>query len=553
MPAAFLREHKAELAVFAAAAAVFAPSLFFGYVQDDFNLVVHNPFLRRWDRLGELLLSGYWQPWAGASATVSIYRPVVALSFFLQAQTLDAPWAFHAANVLLHAGVSALLASTLRRWLAPGAALLAALLFAVHPANAEAVARVTSRPYLLCALFLLCAWRGLEDGRARAACLWYALALGSLETAALFPAAFALFVHWRRGPLALRAEARAQAALWGVLAAYFALRAVLLPGALIQGGTPYFGAVGAWVKLLTLARFWTACYLLPLVTGTGVVLDAMRPFFPDAAPGDPVAMLLLAGWAAFFAAAARAAWRREAWGFWTLWAGLFILPNSHLLFRYDTLGAARFLYLPSLGLCALAAPTALRPGRAPALAAAAAVLWFAGRTLAVAGAYRDSRTYWTAVLAQNPRSSAAFDSIGVAQAEEGDLAGAEASFTRSIAADPTRPEAYYNLARLRMDGGRLAEAEELLAKASLANPKDPDTLVLRALAAEGLGRPADAERLYAEALAVKPWDAAARFNLGRLLWARGERAAAAEHWRAFLAEHPGDPDAPGLRALLAAR
>lgn len=551
MGAAFLEEHRSELAVFAAAAAVFAPSCFFGYVQDDFNLLVHNPFLRHWGRLGDLLLSGYWQPWAGASATVSIYRPVVSLSFFLQAQTLDRPWAFHAANVLLHAGVSALLASTLKRWLAPGAALLAALLFAVHPVNAEAVARVTSRPYLLCALFLLCAWRGIEDGRARAAGLWYALALGSLESAALFPAAYALFVHWRRGPRALRAEAWTHAALWGVLAAYFALRAVLLPGALIAGGTPYFGSTGTWVKLLTLARFWTSCYLLPLATGTGVVLDAMRPFFPDAAPADPVAMLLLAGWTAFFAAAVRAAWRREAWGFWTLWAGLFILPNSHLLFRYDTLGAARFLYLPAIGLFAAAA-SALPAGRGPVLAAAAAVVWFAGRTLATEGAYRDSRTYWTAVLAQNPRSSAAYDSIGVVQAQEGDRAGAEASFTRSIAADPTRPEAYYNLAKLRLEGGRLEEADELLAKASLANPKDPDTLVLRALAAEGLGRAADAERLYAQALAVKPWDSAARFNLGRLLWGRGERAAAAEHWRAFLAEHPDDPDAAQVRALLAA-
>ncbi|MBI5596097.1 MAG: tetratricopeptide repeat protein [Elusimicrobia bacterium] len=552
MPAAFLKEHKAECLVFAAAAAVFAPSCFFGYVQDDFNLLVDNPFLRDGRHLGRLLLSGYWQPWAGASATVSIYRPVVSLSFFLQAQTLDEPWAFHAANVLLHAGASALLASTLKRWLAPGAALLAALLFAVHPVHAEAVARVTSRPYLLCALFLLPAWRRLEDGRPRAACLWYALALGSLESAALFPAAYALFVHWRRGPRALRAEARTHAALWGVLAAYFALRAVLLPGALIAGGTPYFGATGAWVKLLTLARFWSSCYLRPLVTGTGVVLDAMRPFFPDASPTDPVAMLLLAGWAAFFAAAARAAWRREAWGFWTLWAGLFILPNSHLLFRYDTLGAARFLYLPSMGLFALAASAALRPGKAPALAAATALLWFAGRTLASEGAYRDSRTYWTAVLAQNPRSGAAYDSIGVVQAQEGDRAGAEAGFLRSIEADPTRPEAYYNLAKLRLDDGRLREADELLAKASLANPKDPDTLVLRALAAEGLGRAANAERLYAQALAVKPWDSVARFNLGRLLWGRGERAAAAEHWRAFLAEHPEDPDAAQVRALLAA-
>ncbi len=441
---------RSEGLVFAAACAVYARSTAFGYVQDDFNLLVHNPLLRTWRHLHRLLLMGYWQPWAGDSSPVSIYRPVVSLSYFLQVQTLDAAWAFHAVNVLLHASTAALLAATLKRWLRPGAALLAGLLFAVHPVQAEAVVRVASRPDLLCALFLLASWGLLEDGRLAAGCAGFALALGSLESAAMFPAAYALFAQWRRGDL--RAEARRHAALWAVLAAYLALRAWLLPGPLIKGGTDYFASTGTWVKLLTLSRFWFLHYLSPLAAGLGLFHDPMRPFFPDAAAADPFAILLLAGWAGLFAAAAAAAWRRSAWGFWTLFGGLFLLPTSHLLFRYDTLGAARFLYLPSVGFFVIAAAAAERfaARRGAFLAAAAAVTALACRTLAVQGAWRDNRTYWTAVLAENPRSSAAFDSIGVAQAVEGDAVGAEASFTRSIAADPTRPEGYYNLAKLRL-------------------------------------------------------------------------------------------------------
>lgn len=542
-------DRKEEGLAFAAGCAAFARSAGFGFVQDDFDLLVYNPFLHDWRHLPRLLLGGYWEPWAGASSPVTVYRPVVSLSFFVQSQTRHAPWAFHAVNVLLHGCVAALLAGLLKRWLKPGTALLAALLFAVHPVQAEAVARVASRPDLLCALFVLAAWGLLEDGKPGTACLAYALALGSLESAVMFPASYAVFEHWRRGPDGLRSRLRTHAALWGVLAAYLALRLVLLPGPLIRGGTPYFGAAGTWVKLLTLSRFWFTCYLLPLATGWGVFLDAMRPFFPDASPKDPAAMLLLAGWAGLFAAAARAAWRREAWGFWTLFAGLFLLPTSHLLFRYDTLGAERFLYIPSMAFFAAAARAAERLPRR-ALAAAAVVACLAGRTLATEGVWRDNRAYWTAVLAQNPRSSAAHDSVGVSQAEEGDAAGAEDSFRRSIGLDPSRPEGYYNLAKLLIDAGRLPEAEALLARARLGNPKEPDTLVLSAVVCERLGRAAQAEGFYAQAIAVKPWDAVARYNLGLLLWRRGERAAAAEHWRQFLVYRPDDPGAADVRRLL---
>jgi Flp pilus assembly protein TadD len=84
----------------------------------------------------------------------------------------------------------------------------------------------------------------------------------------------------------------------------------------------------------------------------------------------------------------------------------------------------------------------------------------------------------------------------------------------------------------------------------LGNPKEPDTLVLSAVVCEGLGRLGEAEAFYAQAIAVKPWDAVARFNLGRLLWRRGERAAAAEHWRQFLFYRPDDPSAADVRRLL---
>ncbi len=86
----------------------------------------------------------------------NLYRPLVSMSYAIQWWLHgDRPWAFHLVNVLLHGAVCACVAELARRLIGRSAAWVAGLLFAVHPIHSEAVALVSGRPELMCALGIL--------------------------------------------------------------------------------------------------------------------------------------------------------------------------------------------------------------------------------------------------------------------------------------------------------------------------------------------------------------------------------------------------------------
>ena len=95
-----------------------------------------------------------------APVETRVYRPAYlvygALAYRLWGSRT---WAWHAANVFLHAAASCLVLVTLRRifGLPPCAALLAALLWAIHPVHVQAVTWVTAAAYIQMGLFLLIA------------------------------------------------------------------------------------------------------------------------------------------------------------------------------------------------------------------------------------------------------------------------------------------------------------------------------------------------------------------------------------------------------------
>ena len=127
-----------------------------GFVFDDHALVVENPLVRESPaRIGGLFLHS---PERAGFA----YRPVRVLSYqvdHLLAGGMD-PRVFHLSNLVYHVLATWLLWSLARAMLdSDPAAMVAASLFAVHPLGSEAVAYVSGRRDLLCALFALLALR----------------------------------------------------------------------------------------------------------------------------------------------------------------------------------------------------------------------------------------------------------------------------------------------------------------------------------------------------------------------------------------------------------
>ena len=215
--------------------AVFANTLSLGFVWDDAVIVTAGHRIHRLSEIPSLFtshaFSGAGDLAARREKVIEYYRPVWTLSLSLDAAIWkDRAFGYHLTNVLLHAAAS-VTALALFRALLPGSglALLGALLFAVHPVHAEAVAWVSSAQRVArgrvpvprdARLRPLSRDREASLRAARAPRIRAGAALK--ETAVMFPALALLYESrpgraaarpWRVGPLALTAIATGYVAL----------------------------------------------------------------------------------------------------------------------------------------------------------------------------------------------------------------------------------------------------------------------------------------------------------------------------------------------------
>ncbi len=169
-------------AAWIAAAAVLAylPSLAGAFQFDDFNVIVHDSTVHAWDAFFRHAGSGL--------------RPLLKASYTLNWTLGPGPFGFHLVNIALHALNSALLL-LIGRFLFPAhprAALLAALLFALHPVQTEAVTYISGRSSSMMASLYLGALLAYLHRRNALSLVLFGLALAVRETAVTLPAALVL-------------------------------------------------------------------------------------------------------------------------------------------------------------------------------------------------------------------------------------------------------------------------------------------------------------------------------------------------------------------------
>jgi len=187
---------KAGLPYIVLAAAIFAAYTNVyqnAFVWDDLNLIVNNDSLHHWSGLANLLTK---------TTNACFYRPIQVLLYFFIYQIFGlSQAAFHGANVLLHAANACLM-----YWLGcrlgfyKRASFVAALLWGVHPLWSSGVAYASGTSDLLVVFFCMMGLHALlPDFAPRKfwlALLFFILALGSKESAVVFPAlvTFTLFL-----------------------------------------------------------------------------------------------------------------------------------------------------------------------------------------------------------------------------------------------------------------------------------------------------------------------------------------------------------------------
>jgi len=144
-------------------AAIYANSLNNSFIYDDLFVIVNNDFIKSWKNLALLFNKAYLTSekdldFLGIHDIGSgefSYRPVVTLSYFIDYSIWKMkPFGYHLTNLLLHicnAIFLFLLATLIMN--DSGLALLASLLFSLHPVNAEAVNCICFREDLLAFFF----------------------------------------------------------------------------------------------------------------------------------------------------------------------------------------------------------------------------------------------------------------------------------------------------------------------------------------------------------------------------------------------------------------
>src|SRR6185437_5874010 len=278
-------------------------------------------------------------------------------------------------NLLLHGAAVLRLYEVLRRLAPARVALLAALIFAVHPLQAESVDYVWGRSIVLAAVFCFGAVLAWLCDRPWLATGLFALALLAKEECAAFPLVLLLLpkARVRQAPVAAMLGLAALAAA----RVFYAL--AVIPGAPagVQAGiTPwhYFLAEGPAI--------WRYLRLLAIPYG----------FTVDPEIGVPAAWLGLAAWAALGAAA----WFTRRWRWFAI--GLVLLLPSSSIFPAADLAADRRMYLPMLGFATAMALLLVR--WKPAGAAAVVVL--CGVSIARTHVWNSDAALWREAVERSP-------------------------------------------------------------------------------------------------------------------------------------------------------
>ena len=454
--------------VFVIAAATFLPALHNAPLGDDAILLEQRLDTSRAPSVAALFQQSYWADLHANSA----YRPV-SLAFLLAQRRVFGlnPLGYHVVSLLLHGICSIFVLQLLWRFVPARAALAGAILFAVHPIHAEAVTTIYGQEDLWCALFFLAALNsaGWPSSPSRAplslggVALFYLLSLLCKEQGALLPALLLVRSEHRDRPatdaVAHRLEPRLFVLLLPVLV-YAALRVNALGALVVPAGEASVATGYPWWARANLVVVTVGTYLRLLVVPWGQT--TYYGHLRDALFGTPVleiaiVLLTVASFLPLRRTLGRTVVDRAA-----VMLVITLLPVANVLPIGMVVGE-RCLYLPSVGLCVLAAAAYawLEARSARTAIAALCAVTVVGIALSVRVAWRwhTPMRHWETTIADHPRSAGAHARLALV-------------LLADVAEKPGGP-----------DDPRITRAEEEVRRALEINPRNSDAWEAKGLLA----------------------------------------------------------------------
>ncbi len=508
-----------------------------------------------WDDAGHVTspalqsLAGLWRIWTEPGATQQYYPLLHSAFWFEHLLWGDATLGYHLVNVLWHALSACLLVAILRRLAIPGA-LLAGLVFALHPVAVESVAWISEQKNTLSAVFYLAAalaWLRFEEERRPAryavASLLFVAALLGKTVAATLPGALLVIAWWRRGRLDGRRDVLPLLPWFaaGVGAGLFTVWFERV-GIGAQGGDFGLDPVERLVLAGRVVWFYFGKLLWPV---------DLAFFYPRWTIDDssllqwlfPLAASAVLGVAVWWSRRDRSPLAAALLYGGTLIPVLGFVNVYPFVFSYV---ADHFQYHASLGMIAFLVAVGARwfprlgwPRWSGPAVAAGVLLLLGSLTWLQAGTYRDVFSLYEATLARNPDSWVAHLNLGTALDDAGQPDKGLPHLRRALALKPDHPETLNSLGSVLNQLGQAGEARSLVEQAIRIQPRFAAAHNTHGIALMALGRETEGIAAFSKAVEIEPALPGVQVNLA---WALANSGRLAEAVAQFEQARRRDPD-----------
>jgi protein O-mannosyl-transferase len=522
-----------------ATTAVYGRVVGFGFVNyDDPTYVFRNVRMAgglSWGNIG----------WAFTTFHFNNWHPLTWLTYFATSQIFGMkPGAFHAVNLLLHVGNTALLYWLLVRMTGRrGCSAMVAGLFALHPLHVESVAWISELKDVLSTFFALLTLHAYVSYAQRrnvtayvAMCVGFGLGLMAKPMIVTLPAVMLLLDYWPMGRLGWKGVVEKLPLFvmaGGACAATLAAQGTAIANHIALGAR-VANAVAAYGRYIarTLVPIHLAVYYPhPAIIGgqegslvllSAVVLIGWSAIAGRQKKGRPY---LLVGW---------------------LWFLGTLVPVSGLVQVGEQAMADRYTYFPLIGLFIAAvwlAADGIPSRRGKAVLGSLVLAGCALGTEIQLGYWRNTETLFTHALQATRENYVALDHLAVDRIEMGKPAEAIPLAQESIRIDPGSVYGHKILAQAYDVLGHPGDAVGAYHDAIAIDPADAELRNNAAGALAAIGRADEAERQYNAAIQLNPQSAIAHCNLGFLLASQGRLDEAINHWQSALNIDPSYPPA----------
>lgn len=574
----FRDEWKPVLGILLLTFLAYANTLQNDWAYDDWFQVARNAQVTSLSNIPKTFTQSVWQFLDESSRQPAglYYRPIFNSFLILQYQLFGQKvWAWHLVSVLLHLIVVFLVYVLARVWeLDKTVALIAALIFGLHPVHTEAVAWISSSPDLIASIFVLASLLLYEKSRGtntqprlndspRIAkskddekndlftfhpssfiprkswlCASLVFALFAMftkeQSVMLLPFIAARELFDKNETLKTRLTKAVVGSLPFVvpIAFYFAARYYVL-GFILRTYWSDFEGITFKQMLLTIPSV-TLTYTRMIFAPYPLMIMYDHPIANSI--GDTIFLFPLIILIVIFAATF---WliRHSSKGLRSIFFFLlFLLPVLNIRFfnGAESFVHDRYLYLPSIGFCLLAAMglTKLCKEKKNLLIGSTAtiVVLFSVLTFFQNRTWRDDFALFTHALKFTTKKPFLSNALANSHSEVNQFSEAEKFYRKTIEVDPKYAPAYSGLGFVLTKMQRHEEALKAFENAAEFSPPLAVTYFNLGGAYINLKRYDDAEKALLKAIEIYPQYAPAHYNLGWLYKQRGQNDLAKKHY-----------------------